>query len=100
MQNSCRFKTAQICAGSNQSRVFAPNVLVNACYKNMHISTNQSQTTEVDQPSEGSLPLQPPLALNFSARSTGFRRMGLHIYFCAFIWCVCVSQTRFSCWTK
>jgi len=33
--------------------------------KNIHMSTYQSQTKEVDQPSEVSLPLQPPLLLDF-----------------------------------
>uniref|UniRef100_A0A672SB09 Calcium-dependent secretion activator 1 n=1 Tax=Sinocyclocheilus grahami TaxID=75366 RepID=A0A672SB09_SINGR len=60
MQNSYRFKTAQVCAGSNHSTVFASNALVNTCYKNMHIPTNQ--ITEVDQTNEGGHPLQSLLA--------------------------------------
>lgn len=49
--------------------------------------SNQSQITVVDQPSEGVLPLQPPLVLDFTtARSTGFHSMTLHIYLCALIW--------------
>ncbi len=94
-------QTAQVCAGSNCSTVFSPNVLVNTCYKNMHMPSNQSQITgDGSAKWRRSSSAASALCLILQLQDHhGFNSMTLHIYVCALIWWVslCVEIYLTGC---